>query len=88
MSTPPSDFATGLGATRKVCPVRTGRLQRDLDDAGEVFLLAHEIATGDARRASLLSLDEIRAIARLAVAMSEATVECLSREPEPCCARS
>jgi hypothetical protein len=71
MSTPPSIASTSLGETRKIFAGQvTGRRLRDLEDTGEVFMLAAEIAEGNARRASLLSLDEARAIARLAAAAS------------------
>jgi hypothetical protein len=71
MSTPPSNGSTDLGETRKIfAGVVTGRRLRDLSNTGEVFLLASEIAEGNSRRASMLSMDETRAIARLATGAS------------------
>lgn len=71
MSTPPRDLSD-LGDPRKLFDgVRTGRRQRDLADAGEVFLLAREIARGDALRATLVSIEELRAVAMLATLTSE-----------------
>jgi hypothetical protein len=67
VSTPADTSATSLGTTKKIFEVRAGgRVLRDLANAGEVFVLATEIADSDARRATMLSLDEIRAIAALA----------------------
>jgi hypothetical protein len=67
MSTPPSVSATSLGETKKILAGQvTGRKLRNLDDVGEVFLLATEIAEGNARRAGLLSIAESRAIAEFA----------------------
>jgi hypothetical protein len=67
MSKPPSTGATELGETRKIfAGTATGRAMRDLDNTGEVFLLATEIADGNSRRASLLSIHESRAIASFA----------------------
>ncbi len=67
MSTPPNTGTTDLGATGKIfADAPKGRALRDLSDMGEVFLLAYEIAEGDARRASLLSIAEVRAVADFA----------------------
>lgn len=67
MSTPPSTGATELGTTKKIFERRhSGRPMRDLANTGDVFELATEIADGTARRVSLVSVDEMRAIANLA----------------------
>lgn len=67
MSTPPATDGTELGITKKIFERRSGgRAMRDLTNTGEVFGLAAEIADSNSRRATLLSLDEVRAIARLA----------------------
>jgi mannose/fructose-specific phosphotransferase system component IIA len=68
MSTPPNTGATELGETRKLFGGKFAgnRAMRDLTDTGQVFLLATEIAGGSARRVTMLSLDEMRAIANLA----------------------
>jgi hypothetical protein len=69
MSTPPNTGATDLGITRKLFERRSGgRPMRDLTNTGEVFALAAEIADGNTRRLSLLSIEETRAIAQLAAA--------------------
>lgn len=44
----------------------SGRKMRNLNNIHEVMVLACEIADGDTRRASLVSIDEIRAVAMLA----------------------
>jgi hypothetical protein len=78
MSTPPSSASTDLGETKKIfAGVMTGRRMRDLTDTGQVFLLAAEIAESNARRASLLSMDEVRAIAGLAAGASVVLHEAL-----------
>lgn len=67
MSTPPADGHTDLGVTHKFCVgPKSGRELRDLSNMGEVFLLALAIADADARRITLLSIEESRAIAELA----------------------
>ncbi|MGH6887960.1 MAG: hypothetical protein ACREHF_01985 [Rhizomicrobium sp.] len=59
--------ATGLGITTKIFHERSGgRRIRNLADTGEVFALAAGVAAGNTRRATMLSLDECRAIAQLA----------------------
>lgn len=72
MSTPANPDTTDLGVTGKIfhAPPQ-GRLVRNLDDAGEIYLLALEIAAGSARRASLLSIEEMRAIAIFAANAAE-----------------
>jgi hypothetical protein len=73
MSVPSNPQATeiGKGQAEKFFHHRvSGRYVRDLDDVRQVMMLAAEIADGDARRASLVSLDELRAIARLAALAS------------------
>jgi len=69
MSTPPNTDATSLGETKKLFAGQPleGRKMRDLTNTGEVFTLAAEIADSTSpRRITGLSVDEIRAIARLA----------------------
>ncbi len=50
--------ATGRG-------LPASRRRRDCNSIHDMFLLAAEIASGDARRATLVSVDETRALAKL-----------------------
>ena len=73
MSTPRNPSATeiGRGQEEKLFHHRAADCpRRDVGDIGETMLLAVEIAEGDARRASLVSLDELRALATLAACAS------------------
>lgn len=60
------DVGRGESERNPTGGVVSGRKMRDLNNIHQVMILASEIADGDTRRASLVSIDEIRAVARLA----------------------